>query len=56
MKIIILILTMQVQTGSFKEQVIKAHPGCQNRADLFYYVEAGLLCVPTDVLFKQGFE
>ena len=56
MKIIILILTMQVQTGSHTQQVIKAHPGCSNRAELFYHVEAGLVCVPTDAIFLSGFQ
>ena len=49
-------LLLAITIGSHTEQVIQAHEGCENKRNIVYYVNSGLVCVPSDLISKRGFE
>lgn len=53
---ITLILILSLQIGSQYETVIQATDQCQSSPDVVYQVDTGWLCIPSDLVFIQGFE
>ena len=49
-------LLLAITIGSHTEQVIPAHEGCENKRNVVYYVDSGLVCVPSDLVFIGDFE
>ena len=52
----IYLLLMGLEIASHKPMLIPQNHGCENRPNIYYYVEAGLVCIPTDLINKNGFE
>lgn len=54
MTVLFFILTIQI--GSQYETVIPATDQCGSSPDVVYQVGSGWLCIPSDLVFIQGFE
>lgn len=53
---IILILTLAIQIGSHKQLVVEENPLCENKPDIHYPIDDKLFCLPSDLIFKGGFD
>lgn len=53
---ITLILMLSLQIGSQHGTVIQASDQCGSSPDVVYDTDTGWLCVPSDLISKQGFE
>jgi len=37
-------------------QTIEAHELCENKPDIIYIIDKGVVCIPTDLIFIGDFE
>lgn len=54
-KLLILVLSLQVELGAHKAFTVPENLACENKPDLHYYVDIGIICAPTDLIFQNGF-
>lgn len=58
-KLIILFFTLlnsnNVTVGSFYEVTIPANSVCQNKNYIEYYPNQRIVCIPSDLIFKDSF-
>lgn len=50
------ILLLAIQMFSHQQQVIHANRLCKNVPNIQYDLEKGIMCLPTDLIFKNSFE
>jgi hypothetical protein len=53
---IILLLIMKLQLSSTHPTLVQADPRCENSPNALIMADYGLMCVPSDLVFKGGFE
>lgn len=56
MKTILITILLGIQFGSHKVTVVPQNDLCPDVPDLVYIIEDGLICVPSDVIYLNGFE
>jgi hypothetical protein len=54
--VIILFLIMKLQLASTHPTLVQADPRCENSPNAAIMADEGLMCVPSDLVFKGGFE
>lgn len=50
------LLIMALQVFSHSPQTIEASAECSNIANVVFKIESRIVCVPSDVIFRGGFE
>ena len=51
---ILLLITLQIFSHTM--QTIEAHELCENKPDIIYIIDKGVVCIPTDLIFIGDFE
>jgi len=51
---ILLIILLQIY--SHTAQVIESSPDCENVPNIVYNIDKGVVCVPADLIYREGFD
>lgn len=51
-----IIILIAIQIYSHTAQKIEAHELCQNKPDIEYLIARQVICIPTDLIYKNDFE